>query len=240
MTADRVFLYEQLPLLQAAGGALRPGGLALTDRAVDGCGLAAGSWVLDAGCGQGVTVEHLLAQHHLHAIGVDASALLLRAGQQRAPSLPLVQAVGETLPFVAGCFAAVLAECTLSLMVMDRALAEFYRVLRAGGFLVVTDLYVRDPAGADALHDLPVRSCLGGAVLRDALLERVTAHGFTIRLWEDHTEKLRVFVARLIWEHGSLAQFWQCAVPREGSRMEAAAALAKPGYYLLIAQKDHV
>ena len=239
MTADRVLLYEQPPLRQVSGGAIRPGGLELTDYALDFCGLAAGAWALDAGCGQGVTVEHLISRRHMHAIGIDPSAVLLHSGQQREPNLPLVQGVGEALPVAPDYFDVVLAECTLSLMDMETALAEFGRVLRTDGWLIVTDLYVRHPEQMNALQDLPVRSCLGGAIPRETLLERVRAQGFTVRLWEDHTDMLKVFAARLIWEHGSLAQFWQCAVPQTSRRLETATALAKPGYYLLIAQKDH-
>ncbi len=239
MTDDRVLLYEQPPLRQVSGGAIRPGGLELTDYALDFCGLPAGTWALDAGCGQGVTVEHLITRRHLHALGVDPSTVLLHGGQGRAASLPLVQGVGEALPIAASSMDVVLAECTLSLMDMDRALAEFWRVLRPEGWLIVTDLYARQPERMTALHDLPVRSCLGGAVPRATLLERISAQGFTLRLWEDHTQALKVFAARLIWEHGSLAQFWQCALPQTGSRLDAAAAEAKPGYYLLIARKDH-
>lgn len=239
MADDRVLLYEQPPLRQVAGGAIRPGGLELTDYALDFCGLPAGSWALDAGCGQGVTVDHVINRRQLRAVGVDASTSLLNAGHLRADSLALVQAVGEALPVAPGYFDVVLAECTLSLMDMDLALAEFWRVLRADGWLIVTDLYARHPEHVNALQDLPVRSCLGGAIPRESLLERVTAQEFTVRLWEDHTEVLKVFAARLIWEHGSLAQFWQCAVPQTSRRLETATALAKPGYYLLIAQKDH-
>lgn len=239
MTDDRVLLYEQPPLRQVSGGAIRPGGLELTDYALDICGLPTGALALDAGCGQGVTVEHLIKRRHLRAVGIDPSAVLLHGDQQRASSLPLIQGVGEALPVASSSLDVVLAECTLSLMDMGRALAEFWRVLRPDGWLIVTDLYLRQPEDKPALTDLPVRSCLGGAVPRATILERLTDPGFTLHLWEDRTPMLKVFAARLIWEHGSLAQFWQCALPQSGSRLGAAAAQVKPGYYLLIAQKDH-
>ncbi|MFN8528157.1 MAG: class I SAM-dependent methyltransferase [Anaerolineae bacterium] len=237
MTDDRVLLYEQAPLLQVSSGTIRPGGLALTDHALDFCRLPAGSLALDAGCGQGVTVEHLITCHHLRAVGVDSSSMLLHAAHARMTSPPLLQAIGESLPVASGRFNVVLAECTLSLMDSDRALAEFHRVLRDDGWLIVTDLYARDPRGAEGLRDLPVRSCVAGALPCETIMDLVTTHGFTVRRWEDHTEALKLFAARLIWEHGSLGQFWRCAIPAAGDTIDAAASRAKPGYYLLIAQK---
>ncbi|MBK8021119.1 MAG: class I SAM-dependent methyltransferase [Chloroflexi bacterium] len=238
VTGEHLLLYEQPPLLRIAGDAIRPGGLDLTDRAMSLCALEPGAWVLDAGCGQGATVEHLASRYRLRAVGVDPSAFLLRAGLERAPSAPLIQAVGEALPVASDLFAAVFAECTLSLMDRERALAEFHRVLHDDGWLILTDMYARDPAGAAELRHLPVRSCVAGAVSREELIASVTAHGFSVRLWEDHTDALKRFAARLIWEHGSLANFWQCAAQTDGSVLDGAVTLSRPGYYLMIAQKS--
>jgi cyclopropane fatty-acyl-phospholipid synthase-like methyltransferase len=47
---------EQGPCLQRmTGGTLRPGGLTLTDRALELCHMSREARVLDAGCGNGVT-----------------------------------------------------------------------------------------------------------------------------------------------------------------------------------------
>ncbi|MBK8021774.1 MAG: hypothetical protein IPK19_10200 [Chloroflexi bacterium] len=64
------------------------------------------------------------------------------------------------------------------------------------GWLILTDMYARDPAGAAELRHLPVRSCVAGAVAREELIASVTAHGFSVRLWEDHTDALKRFAAR--------------------------------------------
>ncbi len=233
MTHDPIRLYEQAPLLQVSGETIRPGGLALTDHALGLCALAAGSRVIDVGCGQGASVAHLITRHSLRAVGVDPSRMHVQAGKQRCSSLPILQAAGEALPFADHTFDAVLMECTLSLMEADRALSEAARVLRENGVLIITDMVARDPDGIEALRDLPIRSCIVGAVTRAELAARLQAHGFTIRVWEDHTDALKVFAARLIWEHGSLDQFWTCAVNHDG-----AAVRSKPGYCLVIAQKS--
>lgn len=234
---ERVRVYEQPPLRQVAGETLRPGGLELTERALSLCSLPPGSRVLDVGCGTGATVEHLAVSHRLSAIGVDPSARFLQEGRGTNPHL--LQAPGERLPLSSGSVDAVLAECTLSLMAdLDRALAECHRVLRPQGLLAVTDLYARQPAGAAALHRLPLCSCLSGALPQEELVARLQAQGFEVLLWEDHSAALKQFTAQLIMAHGSLDRFWRQMVPPGAgvAQIGPAIAAARPGYFLLVAR----
>jgi arsenite methyltransferase len=239
MIDDRVRVYEQGPLLEVAGETIRPGGLTLTDRALEFCALPIGSRVLDVGCGPAASIGHLRVKHQLDAIGLDPSERLLRSGRRRDSALSLIQAPGESLPIADDQFAAVLAECSLSVMQSPgRALAEFRRVLRSGGFLILSDVYARRTDGSAALQRLPLDSCLSGAVSRPEIIDRVEAAGFKIVLWEDHTKALNAFAAQLIWSNGSLPQVWCRATSRsDADDIQTAIARSKPGYYLLIAQK---
>ncbi len=239
MIDERVRLYEQSPLLEVAGDTIRPGGLELTDRALEFCALPIGSRVLDVGCGPAASSEHLINRHGLNAIGLDPSERLLRSGRRRNSHLPLVQSYGERLPVAADQFDVVLTECSLSVMKnANRALAEFQRVLRVNGYLILSDIYARNPAGIEALQHLPIDSCLCGAVPQAEIIDRVEAAGFKVLLWEDHTQALKVFTAKLIWSNGSLQQFWCRATSRaDADTIQTAIAQSKPGYYLLIAQK---
>jgi SAM-dependent methyltransferase len=242
MIDDQVRVYEQGPLFGAAsdtGATIRPGGLALTDHALAFCSLPAGARVLDVGCGAADSVEHLITHHGLNAVGLDPSALLLRAGRRRHAALPLILSSGEQLPIADAQSDVVLTECSLSVMKdTHRALAEFWRVLRPGGYLILSDVYARNPAGIDALRRLPIDSCLCGAVTQAESAGRVEAHGFTVRLWDDYTEALNAFAARLIWSHGSIQQLW-CGTTSRADAADAQEAIARlrPGYYLLIGQK---
>ncbi len=239
MIDERVKLYEHSPILEVAGETIRPGGLALTDRALAFCALPIGSRVLDVGCGPAASIEHLRVKHQLNAIGLDPSETLLRSGRRRDPSLRLIQASGEWLSIADNQFDAVLTECSLSVMGNpDRALAEFRRVLRAGGYLILSDLYARHPDGVEALQNLPIDSCLCGTRPQSAIIDRVEAAGFKVMLWEDHTKALNTLVAQLIWSNGSLQQFWCRATSRAAADdIQQAITQAKPGYYLLIAHK---
>jgi arsenite methyltransferase len=231
-------IYESGVLEQAAGGVMRPGGLALTARALDTCAFAAGADVVDVGCGTGITVEFLRGIYGLNAIGIDPSAVILERGLQRNPQLPLLQGSGEKLPIAARTMDGVLVECTLSLMADRRkALAEFNRVLVPGGRLVVTDLYARGAAGTGEMG-LPPASCLAGMTTREELFSDLENAGFTIELWEDHTPKLSEFVIGMIMEHGSLQPFWECECENGDSRMiQDAIKKTRPGYFLLIGKR---
>jgi len=239
MMDERVRVYEQSPLLEVAGDTIRPGGLALTDRALKFCVLPSGARVLDLGCGPAASIEHLRVKHQLDAVGLDPSEMLLRLGRRRDPSLRLIQSPGEWLPIADDQFEAVLTECSLSVMKnSDRALAEFWRVLRRGGYLILSDIYARNPAGIEALKYLPIDSCLCGAVSQTQIIDRVVVQGFEMKLWEDHTSALNVFAAQLIWSNGSLQQFWCRATSRaDATDIQTAITRSRPDYYLLIAQK---
>ena len=211
--------YESGPLRAVTGPTIRPGGLTLTDRALAVCSLAPGAQLLDAGCGPGVSVEHLSSRYGFAVCGVDCSPVLVAEGLNRNPALLLAVATAEALPFADASQDGILCECVLSLLEEPRrALTEFQRVLRHGGYLILSDMYSRD--GAD--------SSLQGAVSRVTVEEWLSTHGFATLLWEDHTPLLKELAARLILAGGSL----------EGLCCAANSAGQRPGYYLLVARKQ--
>lgn len=233
-------IYEGSAVRQVTGDSIRPGGFTLTDRAINLCALPSGARILDVGCGTGATVEYLITKYKLNAVGVDPSDILLETGRQRRPDLPIFQAVGECLPFSRGSMDCIFVECSLSLMIdIDLALAEFYRVLKNNGLLVITDIYARNPEGVYQLRSLPVECCLKGAMVREELVKRVEDAGFNITLWEDHSDLLNELTFRLIMAHGSLESFWQSTSPEEidAIKIRKVVTRARPGYFLLIAAK---
>ncbi len=227
---------------QITDGVIRPGGLALTERALAFCGLPTGAVVLDVGCGLGATIE-VLAQRGLAAIGVDPSAELLRSAREQHTSGLYVRATGERLPLASGTMDAVLAECSLSVIKdADRAVAEFSRVLKPGGKLVVSDIYLRRPEFAPALRCLSLAGCLGGACSREELADRLARHGLLVVQWEDHSAAYRQFAAQLLMAGGSLEQLWSRAegvdCRTDCSNVQRMISAAKPGYFLLVAERQ--
>ncbi len=237
-----VGVYERIAARGVEGGCIRPGGLALTERALSLCAFPLGSRILDVGCGTGATVAHLRARRGFLALGVDPSLLMIQQGVAGNESLPLLQASGECLPFSDGCLDGVLAECSLSLAAdPGRVLRECRRVLKAGGKLLLSDVYARNAAAVSELRSLSENCCVAGASSRDEILRNLADCGFTVLAWEDHSTALKLFAAQLTLSHGSLNTLW-CppAADREcaGPPIEEAAARARLGYFLAVAEKS--
>jgi arsenite methyltransferase len=237
-------LYESKEMRAVTGPTIRPGGLALTDRALTLCRLPARARVLDVGCGIGATVEFLRRERHHEAFGVDNSSLLLKEGIGKKPNLGLLQASAENLPFPDRCFSALFCECVLSLLHDPvSALGEFARVLGPGGNLILSDVYARMPDEASSLMHMPIRCCIQGAVGRKQISARIEEGGFATVIWEDHSALLKQLAGQLIFSFGSLNAFWAVTCSGEDPRVvRETVKRARLGYYLLIARRkgtDH-
>lgn len=194
----------------------RPGGFAITDRAMALCAFPAGARLLDVGCGTGATARHLTRSYGLEVHGVDKEPLLGEG---------LTTARGEALPFREGALDGVLLECSLSVMDdPDLVLQECRRVLRPGGRLVISDVYAR----GDEAH---WQGCLGRVERRETILARVARHGFEYQCFEDFSGHLRALWGQRVFEKGAAAF---CAELGAGkARLKAVAC----GYCLLIARR---
>ncbi|MDR3599749.1 MAG: methyltransferase domain-containing protein [Desulfosporosinus sp.] len=243
MKNDGFKLYESDLLSQTTGETLRPGGFILTDLGVKNCNFSPGARVLDVGCGSGATVERLVSLYQLQAIGLDPSEVLLERGKKKHPCLQLIQGLGEDLPFPVNDMDGVFAECALSVMVdLDKALAEIFRVLKPGGWLVVNDVYARNPDALQLLQELKLDSCIRRALPKEQLMNKFVEQGFKIVNWSDHTNLLTQLTVNLIMTHGSMTKFWlkssSCSGSVDPSLAQAAIKQAKMGYFQLIVQKD--
>lgn len=91
--------------------------------------------VLENGCGVGMYIQHL-RPHCDVLIGLEYE--FERAAQARQHTPHITNAAGETLPFPAGSFAAILSHEVLEHVQDDRlAVQEMVRVLQPGGRLIL-------------------------------------------------------------------------------------------------------
>ncbi|MBI9112918.1 DVU_1556 family methyltransferase [Maridesulfovibrio ferrireducens] len=214
-------LWEKSTLKNAAGNTLRPGGLALTDRALSLANIPRYSRVLDVGCGLGATVQHLNESHSFEAYGIDCSTRQL----EKAPSgLALSQADATNLPYANRSFDTLICECVLSLLPdIYLALAEFKRVLTPSGTLIITDIYQRGQTSSSCISD----SCATNPINVRQLNNTLNELGFHTTVQEDHSKMLVELAARLIFTGE------KSIIPKES-------CCEKPGYMLLIAKLNEL
>lgn len=218
----------------AAQGVERPGGLALTTELISALNGDTATQILELGCGRGATLSMLRQTGLTRAVGVDLSLAQLR---QADP--PLICAAGQRLPLCSAALDAVVAECSLSATgAVAAVLAEIQRVLRPGGLLIFSDVYVRNPQGAEGLRTLSLTGGLRSALTQAELSHVLAQHGFEIRRWEDRSEVLKTLNTQVLETYGSPTRFWTECEPQVDS-MDLLIGLhqAKIGYCLVTAIK---
>lgn len=222
----------------------RPGGLTLTEEAVDLCQLPCGARIVDIACGTGTSVNYLQNLRNLNAIGVDLSQNMLRLGNLLYPNLRLVQADGGSVPLADQSCDAVMVECALSLAGNpDVFTNECRRLLKPQGNLIVSDVYLREANNNSDTSLLSNVQCLSGVMAEAKIGEIMRNHGFEIKHWQDRTHDLKKWLGQMIFKSGSLDSFF-CRL--FGCSEKAESAIQHPGrdiklgYYLLIAQKQEL
>jgi SAM-dependent methyltransferase len=140
---------------------------------------------LDAACGTGRFAEYLCARGH-RVVGIDSSPAMLARARERVPAAAFRAGDLHDLPL--GEAAVDLVVCALALShvpALEPTMAEFARVLRPGGHLVISDTH----------HELVFRGSVPKAVgpngepgvvatyrhTPGACLRAALAAGFTVR-----------------------------------------------------------
>jgi len=213
-------LFARADFGAVAGETLRPGGLALTRRALALAELPDAALVADLGCGRGATAR-LLAQAGHRVLALDVSPELLDAA--RGPGVSPLLARAQAVPLADACLDAVFCECVLSVTgAASNVLAETARTLKPGGVLVLSDLYLRGEADpAQGAGD-----CLTGALPEQVLLAALQAAAFAVQSFEDHSRLLAELAARLVF----------AGIPRAELGFGCGPG-ARPGYFLCLARK---
>jgi cyclopropane fatty-acyl-phospholipid synthase-like methyltransferase len=120
---------------------LHPGGLKKTEELLEACHIVPGLKILDFGCGRGYSACYIAKNFNCKVVGIDSSARMVQTARRYTKEQKLEHLVDIhqadilKLPFEAGSFDILLAECVLTLTDTPRALSEMYRAVKQGGWM---------------------------------------------------------------------------------------------------------
>ncbi len=157
-----------------------PNGETMTLDLLKRAGFSPGARILDLGAGDGDTVRLM------RGIG------LLAEGVDLAPGTDVAKGDILNLPYEDGTFDGAIAECVFSVCGDTlSAFREAYRVLKSGGNLILSDVYL--PKGGNAAMSLPYPADRPGW--------EKTGEGFCLTEFTDFTSVWTDYILDCVW-HG--------------------------------------
>lgn len=239
------------------GDSFHPGGTKLTHHLGTLLGLTSESSVLDIASGRGTSAFHLATSFGCRVTGVDLSKENVRLAEVGALQRGLGEQTrfqrgdAEVLPFGDNVFDAIVCECAFCTFPSKQIAAqEFYRVLKPGGFLGLSDLTRAEETipGLEGL--LSWIACVGDALPIERYAEILEAAGFQLQDVENHDDALVEMVRQI---QGKLlgaeivAGMKKINLPEldfaTGKQFAQAALEAtrhgKLGYALIVARREH-
>ena len=159
------------------------GGQQSTEELVELCHIDEDSYVLDIGCGVGITPCHIAKQYGSRVVGVDLREAMVERSRERArregvdDRAEFRVADAQDLPFDDASFDVVICESVLAFLpAREQAVREFVRVTRPGGHVGISEAtWLKEPS--QDLRDHVSRSMGGNLDVQtleewQALLER--------------------------------------------------------------------
>jgi len=184
------------------------GGIAGTEELAELCHIGQGSYVLDVGCGVGVTPCFLAQRYGCRVVGVDIRPAMVERSKERARREGVADRVefrvadAQDLPFGDNLFDAVTTESVTAFPPdKQKAVNEYARVTRPGGYVGLAEATWRKcPAPPElvewASQDLgasvgPLTAEAWVEMLRVAGLQDIAVRTYPVRAQREGKEMLR-------------------------------------------------
>jgi len=156
-----------------------------------------GDICVDLGCGRGSDVMKMAMEVGTsgYVYGIDISEGMLEKARKTADKLKVkhvsfIRSALESLPLKNNSVDIVISNCTINHSFDKQAVwNEIYRILKAGGRFVVSDIYALEIVPAKYRNDpVAVAECWAGAIQRDDYMNVLQKAGFkTIEILEEST-----------------------------------------------------
>jgi arsenite methyltransferase len=154
-SSDPGFTYFEI---QAHWGVTKHmGGLKATEELAELCHVGQDTYVLEIGCGVGMTTCHLAGRYGCRVVGVDISDGMIDWSRKRAKRKGLEDRIefrtadAQDLPFEDALFDAVISESVTAFPAdKQKVVSEYVRVTRPGGFVGLNEgTWVKAPPPSD-------------------------------------------------------------------------------------------
>lgn len=197
-------LYESDLARFLLGDSFHPGGLKLTGQLGRMIGLSPSSRVLDVACGKGTTAVFLAKEFGCDVVGIDygdqnvAAARTLAQAEHVDARVQFKRSDAETLPFWDQSFDAVICECAFCTF-PDKITAakEFFRVLRLGGRVGISDLTRSEILPTDLDGLLSWIACIGDAETAERYTAYLRDAGLSVDSIEQRNDALTEMVEQV-------------------------------------------
>ena len=186
------------------GDSFHPGGTWLTERLGELLALTRESHVLDVASGRGTSAFHLAGSFACKVAGVDLSEENVHLATADASQRGLAEQISfqlgdaERLPFGDETFDAIICECAFCTFPSKPVAAqEFFRVLKPGGQLGLSDLTRTEATIPELEGLLSWIACVGDALPADRYVAILQQAGFEVPNIEDHNDSLVEMVRQI-------------------------------------------
>jgi arsenite methyltransferase len=196
------------------------GGIEATEALVELCHIGQGKYVLDVGCGVGVTPCFIAKRYGCRVVGVDISKRMVERARERAKREKVTDRVefrvadAQDLPFDDAVFDAVITESVTSFPKdKQKAVNEYMRVTKPGGYVGLNESVWRKvppppEVVAWASQDIganvqPLTSDAWTELLQSAGLREITVRPYEINTPDEAKGILRRYgwggMLRVLW-----------------------------------------
>jgi arsenite methyltransferase len=173
------------------------GGIVSTKALIDLCHISKGKYVLDVGCGVGVTPCYIAKRYGCRVVGVDISERMIERSKERARRAMLADIIefkvadAQDLPFEDALFNVVITESVTSFPEdKKKAIGEYVRVTKPGGYVGLNEsIWRKVPPPPEvvawASQDIganvqPLTSDAWVGLLQSAGLKEITVRTFAV------------------------------------------------------------
>jgi len=176
------------------GDSFHPGGLETTRSLATQCLVNRNSKVLDIATGKATSAAFLVKQYGAQVLGLDLGMDNLQTAKQRYHSLTklkLITGDAMQLPMRDNSLDVVFCECALCTFDnRDAAMQEIYRVLKPGGFIALSDIFLNQGLPIELETTLNRWLCVAGALSHETSIQKAEQAGFSQIRFEDQSASI--------------------------------------------------